>query len=237
MKALLLAAMLTIDSTIVCQRIPPAQQPKSSLTAEQPKASLPVQHPKPDYSHAGKDIMGESVARFLANNPNCKFGADEQNPALGSNSCVAVDREFMRGRRAPAQITYAGMPVSVQANFYNDVLVNLTFTNPDSYSCQLYSILDALKRKYGEPKQTLIVDGKIYPAEFTKKNPLLFWQDGTITITYDDARICSVSLAVDKTWEAGYQRRRLPPSNRGSVICDDQGAMHGSSICWPSPEF
>jgi hypothetical protein len=83
--------------------------------------------------------------------------------------CVVVDSEYMKGK--PAQITYAGMPVQVQAHFYHDVLFNLTFTTIGSDDCRTYHILDALKAKYGEPKETQTVNDKeIRPAEFSEKN-------------------------------------------------------------------
>ena len=183
MKALLVAAMLVIGP-IACQR------------------SISAQQPKPDYSHVKKDIMGESVALFLANNPSCRFDLpDDEFPASGSKMCAVVDREYMKGK--PAQITYAGMPVVVQAHFYHDALFNLTFMTLDADDCRTHHILDALKEKFREPKETQTVkDKEIRPSEFSEKNPFLFWQDGTITITYNDAIACSVRFEVDKTMEA-----------------------------------
>jgi hypothetical protein len=104
----------------------------------------------------------------------------------------------MKGK--PAQITYAGMPVTIQARFYKDALFSLTFMTISADDCKTYHILDALKEKYGEPKETQSVNGKeIRPREFSEKNPFLFWQDGTITITYNDALSCAVSFEIDKT--------------------------------------
>jgi len=84
------------------------------------------QKPTPDYSYVKKDIMGEPVTVFLANNPSCRFDLpDETFPKSRSRMCVVVDREYMKG--GPAKVTYAGMPVQVQAHFYNDALFNLNF--------------------------------------------------------------------------------------------------------------
>jgi len=172
------------------------------------------QQPKPDYSQVKKDIMGESVALFLANNPSCRFDLpDETFPVSGSKMCVVVDSEYMKGK--PAQITYAGMPVQVQAHFYHDVLFNLTFTTIGSDDCRTYHILDALKEKYREPKETQTVNGKeIRPVEFSEKNPFLFWQDGKITITYSDALSCSVSFEVDKIMEAVTKAKDAADSDK-----------------------
>ena len=183
MKAFLVVAML-IMGPIACQR------------------SISAQQPKPDYSHVKKDIMGESVALFLANNPGCRFDLPEETfPVSGSKMCVVVDREHMKGK--PAQITYAGMPVQVQSHFYNDALFYLEFMTIGPDDCQTYHILDRLKEKYGAPKETHTVHGKeVRPAEFSEKHPFLFWQNGTITITYSDALSCSVSFEVDNAVEA-----------------------------------
>ncbi len=207
MKALLVAVTLIIVAAIACQRGVSEQQPKR-------QASVSEQQPKPDFSHVKKEIMGESLAPFLANNPSCRFNLpDETFPASGSKMCVVVDTEYMKGK--PAQITYAGMPVSVQAHFYNDALFNLMFTTIGAEDCQTYQILDMLKEKYGEPKETHFVNGKeIRPAEFSEKNPFLFWQDGKITITYSDALSCSVSFEVDKTMEAVTNARGAADSEK-----------------------
>jgi hypothetical protein len=179
-KALLVAAVLIIG-TIACQR------------------SISPPQSKPDYSHVKKDIMGESVATFLSNNPNCRFDLpDDMYSGSGSKLCVLVDGEYMKGK--PAQITYAGMPVTIQARFYKDALFNLAFTTLKTDDCKTYHILDVLKEKYGEPKETRSVNGKeIRPAEFSEKNPFLFWQDGTITIAYNDALTCDATFEIDKT--------------------------------------
>ena len=187
----------------------------AQIAEQQPKRQGSVsEQPKPDYSHVKKDIMGEPVALFLANNPSCRFDLpDETFPVSGSKMCVVVDTEYMKGK--PAQITYAGMPVQVQAHFYHDVLFNLTFTTIGSDDCGTYHILDALKEKYGEPKETQTMNGKeIRPAEFSEKNPFQFWQDGTITITYSDALSCSVSFEVDKIMEAVTKAKDAADSDK-----------------------
>lgn len=188
----------------------------AQIAEQEPKrqGGVSEQQPKPDYSNVKKDIMGESVALFLANNPSCRFDLpDETFPVSGSKMCVVVDSEYMKGK--PAQITYAGMPVQVQAHFYHDVLFNLTFTTIGSDDCRTYHILDALKEKYREPKETQTVNGKeIRPVEFSEKNPFLFWQDGTITITYSDALSCSVSFEVDKIMEAVTKAKDAADSDK-----------------------
>jgi len=188
----------------------------AQIAEQQPRhqGSVSEQKPKPDYSHVKQDIMGESVALFLANNPSCRFDLpDDTFPKSGSKMCSVVDREYMKGK--PAQITYAGMPVQVQAHFYNDSLFNLTFITIGPNDCQTYHILDMLKEKYGKPKETLTVDGKeTRPAEFSEKNPFLFWQDGTITVTYGDALTCSVSFEVDKIMEAVTKARDAADSEK-----------------------
>ncbi len=182
---------------------------------QQPKrqGSVSEQQPKPDYSHVKKDIMGESVALFLANNRSCRFNLPDDTYKSVSKMCAVVDREYMKGN--PAQITYAGMPVQIQAHFYNDALFNLTFITIGADDCQTYHILGMLKEKYGEPKETQTANGKeTRPAELSEKNPFLFWQDGTITITYSDALTCSVSFEVDKIVEAVTKARDAADSEK-----------------------
>ena len=120
-----------------------------------------------------RDVLGESLDSFVANNSSCKpkAGAIED-----SQTCVVTD-----------QTTYAGMPVMGRtANFYQARLYDVDLLASTS-ACKQSDLLSSLKQKFGEPKSTEIVNGKEMTPYHLPGEDFKIWQNGVSTIFFQES--------------------------------------------------
>lgn len=163
-------------------------------TQAQRQADQSKQPPKP--YKIQRDVLGESLESFVANNPSCKPRAgsghsDHTKPALaGTQYCVI------------GGTTYAGMPLIARlADFYQGRLYSVSLEAPTS-TCKQFDLFGSLKQKFGEPKSTEIVDGKeMTPAVLPGTPAFKIWQNGVSTISFQESigelDACSTSFELD----------------------------------------
>lgn len=142
-----------------------------------------------------RDVLGESLNSFVANNRSCKPKAGEID---GSQTCVVT-----------AQTTYAGMPVMGRtANFYQGRLYEIILIAPTS-ACKQFDLLNSLTQKFGKPKSTETVDGKEMTPAHLPGADFNIWQNGVSTITFSESMgtldACTTDFALDtvywKVWK------------------------------------
>ncbi len=149
-----------------------------------------------------RDVLGESVASFVANNPSCKprpgSSFDSENITIDNTQTCTV-----------MQTTYAGMPVIGRTvDFYQGRLYGVSLLAPTS-ECKQFDVLSSLKQKFGQPKSTEIVDGKEMTPAHLGGADLKFWQNGVSTISFQESigtlDACTISFQLDAMWWKVWQ--------------------------------
>jgi hypothetical protein len=167
-NATLAAALLSI--ALSCT---PAQRPADKSERPQPY-------------RIQRDVLGESLESFVANNPSCKPKAD-----IVENSQMCSTPMFAR------DTTYAGMPTMGKlARFYQGRLYEVVI-HASTSDCKEFELLSSLKQKFGEPKDTENIDGK----EITPVGGFKIWQNGVSTLTYIESLgtldLCAATFNLD----------------------------------------
>lgn len=121
-----------------------------------------------------RDVLGEPLEAFIANNPSCKPKA---GTVAKSERCTVSDHT-----------TYAGMPIMFRvADFYDGRLYLVMLTTPTS-TCKKFDLLGSLKQKFGRPKKTETgSDGKEFTPYSKHDENLNIWQNGVSTINFQES--------------------------------------------------
>ena len=138
-----------------------------------------------------RDVLGESLGAFLANNPGCRPKAGTVAKSL---LCVMTDHA-----------TYAGMPVMARtAHFYDGSLYLLMLTAPTS-KCREFNLLGSLKQKFGPSKKTETnLEGKEFTPYSEPRENLNIWQNGVSTIHFQESigglDACTTMFYLDRVY-------------------------------------
>lgn len=157
-----------------------------SCTQVQRQANQPEQ-PQP-YT-IQRDVLGESLESFVANNPNCK-------PKAG----VVENSQMCVTSRLATDTTYAGMPTMGKlASFYQGRLYEVVI-HASTRDCKEFGLLSSLKQKFGEPKDTERIEGE----EITPVGGFKIWQNGVSTLTYLESLgtldLCAATFQLDTVY-------------------------------------